>query len=161
MKIQTNGLVIGATALVLTAVAVTGAGLHLPKGVAFFKDSPKELVDEVWQVVDRFYVDGTFNQKDWRAIRKQYIQKNYKTKEEAYKATRLMLKNLGDPYTRFMDPKEFRDLQVETSGQLIGVGIQLSQNEKTKKLEVSSIGAITSSFLVFSFWLSWMPTPIS
>jgi carboxyl-terminal processing protease len=136
MKIEKHGLVIGATALVLTAVAVTGAGLHLPKGVAFFKDSPKELIDEVWQIVDRQYVDGTFNQKDWRSIRKQYLQKNYKDKEAVYKATRQMLKNLGDPYTRFMDPKEFRDLQVETSGQLIGVGIQLSQNEKTKKLEV-------------------------
>jgi carboxyl-terminal processing protease len=136
MKIEKHGLVIGATALVLTAVAVTGAGLHLPKGVAFFKDSPKELIDEVWQVIDRQYVDGTFNQKDWRSIRKQYLQKNYKDKEAVYKATRQMLKNLGDPYTRFMDPKEFRDLQVETSGQLIGVGIQLSQNEKTKKLEV-------------------------
>jgi carboxyl-terminal processing protease len=136
MKIEKHGLVIGATALVLTAVAVTGAGLHLPKGVAFFKDSPKETIDEVWQIVDRQYVDGTFNQKDWRSIRKQYLQKNYKDKEAVYKATRQMLKNLGDPYTRFMDPKEFRDLQVETSGQLIGVGIQLSQNEKTKKLEV-------------------------
>jgi carboxyl-terminal processing protease len=136
MKIEKHGLVIGATALVLTAVAVTGAGLHLPKGVAFFKNSPKEKIDEVWQIVDRQYVDGTFNQKDWQAIRKQYLQKNYKTNEEVYKAIRLMLKNLGDPYTRFMDPKEFRDLQVETSGQLIGVGIQLSQNEKTKKLEV-------------------------
>ena len=136
MKIEKHGLVIGATALVLTAVAVTGAGLHLPKGVAFFKDSPKELVDEVWQIVDRQYVDGTFNQKDWRSIRKQYLSKNYQSKEEVYKSIRLMLKNLNDPYTRFMDPKEFRDLQVETSGQLIGVGIQLSQNEKTKKLEV-------------------------
>lgn len=137
MKIEKHGLVIGATALVLTAVAVTGAGLHLPKGVAFFKNSPKESIDEVWQIVDRQYVDGTFNQKDWRAIRKQYVvQKNYTSKEEAHKAIRSMLKNLGDPYTRFMDPKEFRDLQVETSGQLIGVGIQLSQNEKTKKLEV-------------------------
>jgi len=137
MKIEKHGLVIGATALVLTAVAVTGAGLHLPKGVAFFKNSPKELVDEVWQIIDRQYVDGTFNQKDWRAIRKQYVVgKNYQSKEEAYKAIRSMLKNLNDPYTRFMDPREFRDLQVETSGQLIGVGIQLSQNEKTKKLEV-------------------------
>ena len=137
MKIEKHGLVIGATAVVLTAVAVTGAGLHLPKGVAFLKNSPKELVDEVWQVVDKQYVDGTFNQKDWRALRRKYVvDKNYKSKEEAYKSIRLMLKNLGDPYTRFMDPKEFRDLQVETSGQLIGVGIQLSQNEKTKKLEV-------------------------
>lgn len=137
MKIEKHGLVIGATALVLTAVAVTGAGLHLPKGVAFFKNSPKELLDEVWQVVDKQYVDATFNQKDWRAIRTQYVVKgNYKSKEEVYKAARSMLKNLNDPYTRFMDPREFRDLQVETSGQLIGVGIQLSQNEKTKKLEV-------------------------
>jgi carboxyl-terminal processing protease len=137
MKIEKHGLVIGATALVLTTVAVTGAGLHLPKGVAFFKDSPKELVDEVWQIVDKQYVDATFNQKDWRAIRRQYVvQKTYKSQAEVYKSIRLMLKNLNDPYTRFMDPKEFRDLQVETSGQLIGVGIQLSQNEKTKKLEV-------------------------
>ena len=137
MKIEKHGLVIGATAVVLTAVAVTGAGLHLPKGVAFFKNSPKELVDEVWQIVDKQYVDGTFNQKDWRALRRKYVvEKNYKTKEEAYKSIRLMLKNLNDPYTRFMDPKEFKDLQVDTSGQLIGVGIQLSQNEKTKKLEV-------------------------
>jgi carboxyl-terminal processing protease len=136
MKIEKKGLVIGATALVLTAVAVTGAGLHLPKGVAFFKDNPKELIDEVWQIIDRSYVDGTFNQKDWRAIRKQYLSKNYKNKEEAYKSVRKMLKNLNDPYTRFMDPKEFRDLNVETSGQLIGIGIQLSQDEKTKKLVV-------------------------
>jgi carboxyl-terminal processing protease len=136
MKIEKKGLVIGATALVLTAVAVTGAGLHLPKGVAFFKDSPKELIDEVWQIIDRSYVDGTFNQKDWRAIRKQYLGKTYKNKQEVYKSVRLMLKNLNDPYTRFMDPKEFRDLQVETSGQLVGVGIQLSQDEKTKKLVV-------------------------
>lgn len=136
MKIEKHGLVIGATALVVTAVAITGAGLHLPKGIAFFKDSPKELIDEVWQVIDRQYVDGTFNQKDWRTIRRQYLQKNYKNQEDVYKGVRAMLKNLNDPYTRFMDPKEFRDLQVETSGQLIGVGIQLSQNEKTKKLEV-------------------------
>jgi carboxyl-terminal processing protease len=136
MKIEKHGLVIGATALVVTAVAVTGAGLNLPKGVAFLKDSPKELIDEVWQIIDRQYVDATFNQNDWRAIRKQYLSRNYKTKEEAYKAIRQMLKRLNDPYTRFMDPKEFRDLQVETSGQLVGVGIQLSQDEKTKKLVV-------------------------
>ena len=136
MKIEKHGLVIGTTAFVLTAVAVTGAGLHLPKGVAFFKDSPKELIDEVWQIIDRQYVDGTFNQKDWRAIRKQYLQKNYKSNEEAYKSVRAMLKNLNDPYTRFMDPTEYRDLKVQTSGQLIGVGIQLSQDAKTKKLVV-------------------------
>jgi carboxyl-terminal processing protease len=138
MKIEKNGLVLGATAAIVSIVAITGAGLHLPQGVAFFRDSPKELIDEVWQVIDRQYVDGTFNKKNWRDIRRQYLSKNYSTKEQGYKAIREMLKQLGDPYTRFMDPKEFKDLQVETSGQLVGVGIQLSMDEKTKKLVVIS-----------------------
>ncbi|MGL5033224.1 MAG: peptidase S41, partial [Microcystaceae cyanobacterium] len=60
-----RGLVLGATALVLTTVAVTGVGLRLARSQAFFQDNPKELVDEVWQIVNRTYVDGTFNQIDW------------------------------------------------------------------------------------------------
>lgn len=136
MQIANGKLVLGATALVLTTVAITGAGLNFSKGEAFFKDSPKEVVDEVWQIIDRQFVDGTFNQVDWRKVRNQYLSRPYKNKQEAYKAIREMLKPLNDPYTRFMDPKEYRDLQIDTSGQLTGVGIQLAQDEKTKKLVV-------------------------
>jgi carboxyl-terminal processing protease len=98
-----RALVLGATAAAVTAVTITGAGIHLNKGQAFFRDSPKELVDEVWQVIDRNYVDATFNQVDWKAVRSQYLNRNYKDKAEAYKSIREMLKRLGDPYTRFMD----------------------------------------------------------
>jgi carboxyl-terminal processing protease len=136
MVITKRGLVLGATALVLTTVAVTGAGLHLSKSQAFFSESPKELVDEVWQIIDRQYVDGTFNQQDWKAIRTEYLNRSYTNQEEAYKAIREMLKKLEDPYTRFMDPAEFKNMQIDTSGQLTGVGIQLAQDEKTKKLMV-------------------------
>lgn len=133
-----RALVLGATAAAVTAVTITGAGIHLNKGQAFFQDSPKELVDEVWQVIDRNYVDGTFNQVDWKAVRTQYLNRNYKDKAEAYKSIREMLKRLGDPYTRFMDPDEFRNMQIDTSGELTGVGIQLAADEKTKKLTVIS-----------------------
>lgn len=133
-----RALVLGATAIAVTAVTITGAGIHLNKGQAFFRDSPKELVDEVWQVIDRNYVDATFNQVDWRAVRSQYLNRNYKDKAEAYKSIREMLKRLGDPYTRFMDPAEFRNMQIDTSGELTGVGIQLAADEKTKKLTVIS-----------------------
>jgi carboxyl-terminal processing protease len=137
MAIATRGLILGATALVLTTVAVTGAGIsNLPQSQAFFQDSPKEIIDEVWQIVDRQFVDGTFNQVDWRNVRKQYLARSYKNKDEAYAAIKEMLKPLNDPYTRFMTPKEYRDMQIDTSGQLTGVGIQLSQDEKTKKLIV-------------------------
>ena len=47
-----------------------------------------------------------------------------------------MLEQLEDPYTRFMDPEEFENMQIDTSGELTGVGIQLAQDEETNKLMV-------------------------
>jgi carboxyl-terminal processing protease len=136
MVITKRSLILGATAVVLTTVAVTGAGIHLSKSQAFFRESPKELVDEVWQIIDRQYVDATFNQVDWQAVRREYLNRPYTKQEEAYSAIREMLKKLGDPYTRFLDPEEFKNMQIDTSGELTGVGIQLAQDEQTKKLMV-------------------------
>lgn len=130
-----SGLVLGATAVTLATIAVTSLGIH-SQGQALFKESPKELVDEVWQIIQRQYVDGTFNQVDWQAVRREYLSKSYANKKEAYKSIREMLKKLDDPYTRFMDPEEFKNLQVDTSGELKGIGIQIGLDEKTKKLTV-------------------------
>lgn len=137
MLINKNQIILGATAVVLTAVGVASAGIHL-SSQASFRESPKELIDEVWQIIDKSYVDGTFNQTDWKAVRTEYLNRNYTSDEEAYKAIREMLKKLDDPYTRFMDPKEFKNMQIDTSGELTGVGIQLTQDEKTKQLIVVS-----------------------
>ncbi|NER49966.1 MAG: peptidase S41, partial [Symploca sp. SIO1A3] len=125
MVISKRGLVLGATAVVLTTVAVTGAGIHSPQILASFQDSPKELVDEVWQIINREYVDATFNQVDWEAIRTKYVgdANSYTNNEEAYKAIQEMLELLEDPYTRFMNPEEFKNMQIDTSGELTGVGI--------------------------------------
>ncbi len=62
---------------------------------SLFSESPKELVDEVWQIIDQQYVDGTFNQVDWKKVRQEYLSKTYSNKEEAYKSIREMLKKLG------------------------------------------------------------------
>ncbi|AFY99924.1 carboxyl-terminal processing protease CtpC [Calothrix sp. PCC 6303] len=138
MVITRSGLVLGATAVTLTTIAFTSLGIH-SQGQAFpFKESPKELVDEVWQIIQRQYVDPTFNQVDWQAVRKQYLNKSYKNKQEAYKSIREMLKMLNDPFTRFMDPSEFKNMQVDTSGELTGIGIQIGLDEKTKRLTVIS-----------------------
>jgi carboxyl-terminal processing protease len=136
MVITRSGLVlVGATAVTLTTIAVTSLGIH-SQGQALFKESPKDLVDEVWQIINRQYVDGSFNKLDWVAVRKEYLNKSYTNKQEAYKSIREMLKKLDDPYTRFMDPQEFKSLQVDTSGELTGIGIQMGLDEKTKKLTV-------------------------
>jgi carboxyl-terminal processing protease len=134
MVIIKKGLIIGATASLLSIATITGAGLHFSKSQAFFRDSPKEIVDEVWQVINRQYVDATFNQVDWRQVRNDYLERNYQNKEEAYDAIREMLERLGDPYTRFMDPDEFRNMQIDTSGELTGVGIQITKDEESDRL---------------------------
>ncbi|MCX7592163.1 MAG: S41 family peptidase [Fischerella sp.] len=103
---------------------------------AALQDSPKQVVDQVWQLVNREYVDGSFNRQNWQAIRLSLLSKNYSSREEAYAAIREALQKLGDPYTRFMDPKQFEALTSQTSGEVSGIGIRMEVNEKNKRLVV-------------------------
>ncbi len=100
------------------------------------KDSPKALVDEVWQIVNNTYVDETFNHKDWQTTRTQLLSKNYTSKEQAYDAIRVALKKLDDPYTRFLDPQKFAELNQQTSGELSGIGAKLAVDKTTKALTI-------------------------
>jgi carboxyl-terminal processing protease len=105
--------------------------------LAVSKDSPKAIVDEAWQIVNREYVDGTFNRLDWQKTRMELLKRNYRNRQEAYVAIRSTLKKLGDPYTRFMDPQQFQSLNNQTSGEMSGVGIKLEANPRTQQLVVA------------------------
>lgn len=99
-------------------------------------DSPKAIVDEVWQIVNNTYVDGSFNHNDWQATRSQLLSADYSSKAQAYDAIRTALKKLDDPYTRFLDPQKFAELKQETSGELTGIGAKLALDKATKALKV-------------------------
>ena len=134
-------LLLGTTAMALSTVAVTGAGIHLSQSQALIQSQsgPKETVDEVWQIINHQYVDSTFNKTDWLKIRQEFVNDaSYDSKEDAYKAIREMLGKLEDPYTRFMNPEEFKNMRIDTSGELTGVGIQIAKDEKTDRLLVIS-----------------------
>nr|WP_233219775.1 carboxyl-terminal processing protease CtpC [Pleurocapsa sp. CCALA 161] len=134
-----KGLILGTTAVAISTVAVTGAGIHLSQSQALIQSGPKETIDEVWQIINYQYVDATFNQTDWLKVRQEYVKNAaYKNQEDSYKAIREMLGKLKDPYTRFMNPEEFKNMQIDTSGELTGVGIQISADEKTGRLLVIS-----------------------
>jgi carboxyl-terminal processing protease len=107
-------------------------------GSAFttFTDSPKAIVDEVWQIINTEYVDGTFNHSDWQKTRTKLLQRKYNNRQEAYTAIRSSLKQLGDKYTRFMNPQEFQSLNTQTSGEVSGVGIKMGANPRTQQLVV-------------------------
>jgi len=98
----------------------------------------QKLVSEVWRIVNRTYLDETFNHQNWAAVRQKAFEKPLTNKEAAYTAIQSMLKSLDDPFTRFLDPEQYRSLQVNTSGELTGVGLQIALNPHTGQLEVVS-----------------------
>ncbi|MFM2430581.1 MAG: hypothetical protein RLZZ511_1794 [Cyanobacteriota bacterium] len=102
------------------------------------KDTPKAIVDEAWQIVNREYVDSAVVAQKWQPIRKQLLSRNYASKEQAYAALREAFKTFDDVYTRFMDPQQFNALNDQTQGELSGVGIQLDLPDSTKILTVDN-----------------------
>lgn len=100
------------------------------------EDSPKTIIDEVWQLVNNEYVDRSFHHVDWQRKRQELLNRNYTNRKQAYLAIREALKEIGDPYTRFLEPEEFSALTTQTSGELSGVGVRLAVDKRTKDLIV-------------------------
>ena len=119
--------------------------LLLFPGYASFKantllieNSPKEVIDQVWQIIYRDYMDisNVYSRKKWMKLRNKLLSANYENSIDSYEAIRAMLLTLEDPYTRFLDPKEFNEMRIDTSGELTGIGIQISIDELTKDIIV-------------------------
>lgn len=124
----------------IAALATLSFGIGLSSRSVFAaQDSPRAIVDRVWQLVNQEYVDGTFNRQDWVAVRRELLSQNYTSKPQAYAAVRKALKSLGDEYTRFLDPKQSEALFNQTSGEISGIGIKMRVNEQTKKLVIMEV----------------------
>jgi len=89
-----------------------------------YSATPAELYDDVWKLVNKKYYDPSDNSQDWNKWRYKYDNK-LKTKEDAYVAIETMLASLNDPYTRFLDPKEFSEENQSIKGSLKGIGTQI------------------------------------
>ncbi|NEP42554.1 MAG: peptidase S41, partial [Okeania sp. SIO2H7] len=44
---------------------------------AELEQSPKAVLDEAWQIVNRDYVDSNFNHIDWQATRQELLSQEY------------------------------------------------------------------------------------
>ena len=107
-----------------------------PSVEATLEDSPKVVVDEVWQIVNTEFVNPKFDRAEWQDTRNDLLTRRYSDNKEAYESIRKVLKKLGDPYTRFLAPSEFEALSNQTSGELTGIGITIEINEQTQILTV-------------------------
>ena len=102
-----------------------------------FTDEQK-LVLQSWRIVNQSYVDETFNHQNWWLLRQKLIKKPMKNHEDAYDVIDKMLETLEDPFTRLLRPEQYHSLQVSTSGELSGVGLQINIDSETKLVQVTS-----------------------
>lgn len=104
-----------------TFIVLFGCLIH-NYGMAY---TPVDLYDQVWRLVNSKFVDQTNNAQDWQKWRHKYDNKIV-TNEDAYVAINTMIASLNDPYTKFLDPKEFAEETSSIKGSLKGIGIQIA-----------------------------------
>ena len=126
--------------IILFATTFSGIFFNNFADATVLNDGYKEVIDHVWQIVYRDFLDssGKFDKSNWIELRKDFLSRKYLNSNQAYDAIRDMLLNLEDPYTRFLDPKEFNQMRIDTSGELTGVGIQITKDKESDFLLIVS-----------------------
>ncbi|NEQ55580.1 MAG: PDZ domain-containing protein, partial [Leptolyngbya sp. SIO3F4] len=76
------------------------------------------------------------NHQNWWFTREKILKHPLYNWEDAYQAAQTMLAKLDDPYTRFLPPEQYQSLQTNTSGELLGVGLQIAKDDDNEHLRV-------------------------
>jgi carboxyl-terminal processing protease len=105
-------------------------------GPAMALTPEQQLLSEAWRIVNRSYVDDSFNHHNWWSIREKAVKEPLNDRQQTYTAIQGMLANLDDPFTRLLKPEQYRSLQVNTSGELTGVGLQIAIDQESGTLTV-------------------------
>ncbi len=120
--------------LILVSTIICSFLWFTPDAIAFTEG--QKTIAQAWRIVNQAYFDETFNHQNWWSTREKFLRRRVETNDEAYEAIEEMLATLDEPFTRLLRPNQYRSLQVSTSGELSGVGLQIDINPETKELEV-------------------------
>jgi carboxyl-terminal processing protease len=121
--------------VLLLAPLLLGWSLFMPGALAFSEG--QQLYNEAWRTINGAYLDPTFNHQNWYMLREKALKKlNLNRPQDAYQPIRDLLARLDDPFTRFLEPDQYRGLQVSTSGELSGVGLQIGFAEDGQQIVV-------------------------
>jgi carboxyl-terminal processing protease len=103
---------------------------------AFALSSEQQLVLQAWRTVNQAYYDSTYNHQNWWKVRDETIKQTIPDTESAYNSIEKMLASLDEPFTRLLRPEQYRSLQVNTAGELYGVGLQIGITADSNQIEV-------------------------
>lgn len=80
------------------------------------------VADEVWALIDKYYLDRTFNGQDWKATRARLAALQPLSEQDALDEAAKLVKGLGDRYSRVLTPLQAAKLNKYD---VTGVGINL------------------------------------
>jgi len=86
------------------------------------------VIDEVWTLLDKYFLERSFNSQDWQAVRTKVTSQGQKVGFDDTKSMKIateMVQSLGDKYTRMLDKEQYAAIQKYD---LIGVGVTLMPN---------------------------------
>jgi len=106
----------------------------IPPAAAFTPE--QQLVLQAWRTINQAYYDDSFNHQNWWLTRDRTLKQQIPTEEAAYQAITKMIASLDEPFTRLLRPEQYRSLQVNTAGELSGVGLQIGVKAGSKSIEV-------------------------
>lgn len=122
--------------LFTTIVLVSIAWLSWTTNATAYYNEEEKIFLQAWRIVNQAYVDDSFNDQNWWFVRQRFLDRGFSDRSTTYDAIEEMLATLDDPFTRLLRPEQYRSLQVNTAGELSGVGLQIDINSQTKQLEV-------------------------
>ncbi len=99
-------------------------GFGILGGMNCYAAAEFDLYDQAWNNINQKYVDKSNNEQNWLRWKNRYA-KYIKSPEDCYVAIDTMLASLNDPYTKFLDPKEFEEEKSSIKGSLKGIGVQI------------------------------------
>ena len=89
--------------------------------------SAQRLFDRTWRVISKEYYEPSLNHQNWYKWKNRY-QGKIKTEDDAKVAIDSMIASLDEPYTRFMQKKDFEELTTSITSKIYGIGVNIYSN---------------------------------
>lgn len=96
----------------------------------------QKLFEKTWKTLYKEYYEPTLNHQDWSRWKTHY-QGKIKTDDDAKVAIDTMIASLNEPYTRFMNKKDFADLTTSITSKIYGIGVNIYS--KSGKIEIFNV----------------------
>lgn len=90
----------------------------------------QQTLVESWAYVSTSYLDPTFNGKDWDKALRASLDESFTATDKAgvYKLISKMLKQLDDPFTRFLPPADAQTFEDQREGKVQATGLGVGQD---------------------------------